>query len=98
MDNQEPDMEKITQALYGYAAQRMKSGASDEQIVSELRDKGLNEEIAQTIVSNRRKEEHDFRRPLVRRRPDCHPGRHVRGRQHLHHFLGRHYFRGHPIF
>ena len=54
MDNQEPDMQKIAQALYGYAAQRMKNGASDAQIVGELKEKGLNEELARTIVSKLR--------------------------------------------
>ncbi len=54
MDNQEPDMQKIAQALYGYAAQRMKNGASDEQIVGELKDKGLKEELARAIVSKLR--------------------------------------------
>ena len=51
MSDQKPNPEQVAEALFAHAALGMKNGASDEEIIRELKEKGLTEELARSIVS-----------------------------------------------
>jgi hypothetical protein len=48
----QPSEEEIVQAVYSFAATQMQSGASNQQIVAMLIDKGLGPDAAATVVKN----------------------------------------------
>jgi hypothetical protein len=52
MSSSEPTDEEVVQAIYDFAAEQMVNGASDRQVESMLREKGLDAESAATVVSN----------------------------------------------
>ena len=52
MIEQRPSSGEIAQALYGYAAELMKSGQSDWQVKGKLMEKGVDEQSASIIVEN----------------------------------------------
>lgn len=53
MSDQEPSVEEeVVQAVYAFAAEQMKNGASAQQIQSMLVEKGLDQDSAATVVSN----------------------------------------------
>jgi hypothetical protein len=52
MATQEPSQEQVVQAVYGYAAELMKSGHSEWEIKSKLMGQGIDEESASVIVNN----------------------------------------------
>ena len=70
MTEQRPSPEEIVQALYGYAAELMKSGQSDWQVKSKLMEKGVDEQSASIVIENLR--------TLRERCVNCEKGRGVR--------------------
>ena len=52
MRDHEPSQERIVEAVYAFAAEQMKNGASPQQIQTMLIEKGLDSESAATVVSN----------------------------------------------
>ena len=54
MGSQEPTEQEVIDAVYGFAAEQMKNGASTQQIESALVAKGLDQQSASIVVSNLR--------------------------------------------
>ena len=52
MSEAEPSQEQVVEAVYAFAVEQLKAGSSPEQIQATLVEKGLSQEIAETIVSN----------------------------------------------
>lgn len=57
--NPEPSQQQVLQAVYGYAAEMMRTGATDYQIEKALMERGLSAEAAAVVVANLAKMRHD---------------------------------------
>jgi hypothetical protein len=51
MSDQEPTDDEVVKAVYSFAATHLKNGTSPIRIQSMLVEKGLSDEVAQTVVS-----------------------------------------------
>ena len=52
MGTQEPSPDEMVEAVYAFAAERMKAGASNRTVIDELIEKGLDQESATIVVNN----------------------------------------------